>query len=453
MLLGEKNGRKLSLNCERKKGVDYDSKSQILNAKQLKNNSVREGKLSNKKDSMQQNSIYPGRKLSLNLQQKAGAKNDRKTSLPQSPIKKREFSLGQIQEVTPGQNEANGEVPKSGLDNGLFDDLFSTDRGSVSSGYHSTHQNEENSDEVLNGKNLTTIDNIFEHDSSDESSEPDENRQDAEPEFEGECALDMFIDPLNPFGKAVHSTLQSKINDQKEKEEDLKKTRAKRRADKLKQMQLEKEQRKREKELDKLKRRLENVHLRKQQQQKRTDDLNERSVLTKEREANYYRRYEVWKDKMENLYQEQLEVTLPLEEECSNMRAELYSHQKSRMEAFKAKMDPIIIREGPSKSANYKMQAKYLQYEIYPLTQRFRITQMRADGEEMKRRGVEKEVWQLRDKISDYNAKISVATKGVPISKTMLSKISDHNKKWKELCNSVKIAKELSQNKRKQSMI
>ena len=119
------------------------------------------------------------------------------------------------------------------------------------------------------------------------------------------------------------------------------------------------------------------------------------------------------------------------------------------MEAFKAKMDPIIIREAPSKSANYKMQAKYLQYEIYPLTQRLRLTQMRADGEEMKRRGVEKEVWQLRDKISDYNAKIGTLTKGLPISKTMLSKISDHKKRWKKLCNVVLITKRLALNKHK----
>ena len=415
----------------------------VKNAKKFDNNEA--AKQICKTKSLQNNSRQQQQRESLKANSKDDlTKNKNKAKQPKSDNERNAFS-----------NESTVN---------LLDDLFSADKASsVSSGYHSLLIADDSGNVT---EQQRAKEDVLLADSASESSEESEDeteveaeaKEEVDPEFEGECALDMFIDPLNPMGKAVHSTLQSKINDQKDREEDLKRKRAEKlqqikaererqKQEKLRQLQLEKEQKKREKEYEKLKRRLENVHIRQAEQRSRTDALNGRMAAAKEREANYYRRYEVWKDKMEALYQEQLEITIPLEEECSGLRGQLYAQQKTRMEAFKAKMDPIIIREGPSRSANYKMQAKYLQYEIYPLTQRFRLTQMRADGEEMKRRGVEKEVWQLRDKISDYNTKISVATKGVPVSKTMLSKISDHKKKWKLLCNSVKIAKELSRKK------
>ena len=431
-------GRKHSLDTG-KNNVDV-ARERKISLPQLPNR-ISKAKNDLEQQSAEQSSSTIGdynRKLSLNLDPKVSHKADRKTSLPHTLIRRKEPSLGRIKEEEHEKSEVN-----------LIDDLFNTDRVSVSSGYHSISQQEDALDEALPANEQ---ENVFEDatnskndSSSDSESEDDTNL--AEPEFDGECALDMFIDPLNPFGKAVHSTLQSKINDQKNQEENLKKKRAERRTEKLREMQLDRELKKKEKELDKLKRRLDGLMQGKRDQEIRTETLNGRMAAAKEREANYYRRYEVWKDKMEELYQGQLDITIPLEDECRELRSDLYGQQKLRMEAFKAKMDPIIIREAPSKSANYKMQAKYLQYEIYPLTQRFRLTQMRADSEEMKRRGVEKEVWQLRDKISDYNTKISVATKGVPISKTMLSKITDHKKKWKLLCNSVKIAKELTRRK------
>ena len=351
MILAKKNdtgrGRKLSLNIvvkkpehNRKTSLPHPVKENpdlLVNSRsksrnQLSTNPVKVGKPSIKKELMQHNSANSERKLSLNLDNKAGLIKNRKTSLPQKS-------------EIPGQNEENKGLSKSGLDNSLFDDLFSTDRGSVSSGYHSIYQNEDRkvNDDILEESNS---------ESSDESCAPEEeDEKDAELEFEGESALDMFIDPLNPFGKAVHSTLQSKINDQKEKEEDLKKKRAEKlkqiklekeekKREKLRQMQLEKEHKKREKVLEKMKRRLGDLHLRKQEQVNRTDALNERLTVAQEREANYYRRYEVWKDKMENLYQEQLEVTLPLEEECSNMRAELYSTKKAEWKPLKQRWIP-----------------------------------------------------------------------------------------------------------------
>ena len=241
----------------------------------------------------------------------------------------------------------------------------------------------------------------------------------------------MFIDPLNPLGKETHSSLQSKKQNFADKRADLAK------------------KQKKEREMKKFLRKLQNIRSQNDQMKKRKDGLNARIRDIKHREDVYYRKYNAWKEKMEKRFCDELKITEPLEKECKELRDKLTEQQNIRMEAFKAKMDPIIIREAPSKSANYKMQAKYLQYEIYPLTQRLRLTQMRADGEEMKRRGVEKEVWQLRDKISDYNAKIGTLTKGLPISKTMLSKISDHKKRWKKLCNVVLITKRLALNKHK----
>ena len=55
---------------------------------------------------------------------------------------------------------------------------------------------------------------------------------------------------------------------------------------------------------------------------------------------------------------------------------------KLRMESFEVKMKPIIIRDGPSRKANFKIQAAKLQYEIYSLTQRLRYTNFRAENEE-----------------------------------------------------------------------
>ena len=42
--------------------------------------------------------------------------------------------------------------------------------------------------------------------------------------------MDLFIDPINPFGKKVSSTLQSTLDKQKEKLEKIKQERAEKRA-------------------------------------------------------------------------------------------------------------------------------------------------------------------------------------------------------------------------------
>ena len=69
---------------------------------------------------------------------------------------------------------------------------------------------------------------------------------------------------------------------------------------------------------------------------------------------------------------------------------------------------------------------------------------MRADHEERKRKRIETEVWQLRDRISDMNLKIATITKGIPVSKVFVTKISQHQKRWKKLCNIITISKMFS---------
>ena len=109
---------------------------------------------------------------------------------------------------------------------------------------------------------------------------------------------------------------------------------------------------------------------------------------------------------------------------------------------MRAQVEPIIIRDGPSSKTNHKIQIKYLQYEIHPLTQRFKLTSMRADHEEVRRKRMEREVWQLREKISDMHLKIATTTKGVPVAKVLVEKISDHKKRWRKLCRDVIMSKE-----------
>jgi hypothetical protein len=71
---------------------------------------------------------------------------------------------------------------------------------------------------------------------------------------------------------------------------------------------------------------------------------------------------------------------------------------------------------------------------------------MRADHEERKRKRIEAEVWHLRDRISDMNLKVATMTKGIPISKVFVTKISQHQQRFKKLCNSHIISKMFSGN-------
>ena len=72
------------------------------------------------------------------------------------------------------------------------------------------------------------------------------------------------------------------------------------------------------------------------------------------------------------------------------MRNDLDEQHKIRMESFEIKMKPIIIRDGPSRKANFKIQAAKLAYEIYSLSQRLRYTTFRTENEEKVKKKIEK---------------------------------------------------------------
>ena len=68
--------------------------------------------------------------------------------------------------------------------------------------------------------------------------------------------------------------------------------------------------------------------------------------------------------------------------ECVQIRSDIDEQHKIRMEAFEFKITPIVIKDEPSKKANYKIQGAKLQYDIYALCLRLRDTTFRAEHEE-----------------------------------------------------------------------
>ena len=194
--------------------------------------------------------------------------------------------------------------------------------------------------------------------SSDEEVEPI-STEPVENEIQGEFALDMFIDPLNPVHKEVHTTLKSMKQKQEQEKEELIKIRAKQREERIIQLQLEKEKQRKDKQLERMHRKLEAIKFQREQAEEKNEKIVEQLSLIYERRRKYYDRLAEWLEKMENLYQAEMQITVPLEETCKSHRAELVRLQKERMDNFKDKIDPIIIRDGPSSKTNYKIQIKY----------------------------------------------------------------------------------------------
>ena len=317
----------------------------------------------------------------------------------------------------------------------MFGDLLPDSKDDrSSSGYKSLQLSEDT------GINVTEESSI--KDGSEESAREESDEDQNEDTFQGECAIDIFIDPLNPLGKEAHPTLQTTIIKQKQQLEIIKKLRAEKRANEIRKNR-------QEKEFKRLERKLTNLRLETQTAKTINKRLHDKMDSVSKRKNLYYQRLAEWLAEIDEKYRKELGITLPLEQSCRALRVELDKLHKTRLEMFKSKIDPIIIKDGPSTKSNYKIQIKYLQYEIYPLTQRFKLTTMRAEHEEMKRKRVEHEVWQLRDKIRELNKKITADSKGVHVSKVMLAKISDHKKKCKKMCNTVTITKELSENNSK----
>ena len=313
-----------------------------------------------------------------------------------------------------------------------IDDLFMLrDPSPVGKSHYSLHLSEDSSGfgSIKNESSCT------EESSSDES----ENDVDANEEIPGELALDMFIDPLNPNGKAAHPTLKSKIKKLMEKEEFLKL----RRINQLKleietkklNKKIEKENNKKQILLDRLSKKYENLLVCKESARVKHSYLSDKLNNLQIREQNYYSSLKAWTSKKEHEWKELLTLGSVLEQDYAQLRQQLNAFQKERAAIFKEKIDPIVIRDGPSQKTNYKIQAKYLQYEIYPLTQRLKMLSMRVEHEESRRRNVEREVSQLREKISELNIRVVAASKGISVNKAMSKKIEEHKMRWKRFLN------------------
>ena len=57
-----------------------------------------------------------------------------------------------------------------------------------------------------------------------------------------------------------------------------------------------------------------------------------------------------------------------------------------------------------------------IMFELHTIKQRRAYMNLRTDLEERRRKEVQREVWKLREKISDLKVQITSITKGVPIS-------------------------------------
>lgn len=158
---------------------------------------------------------------------------------------------------------------------------------------------------------------------------------------------------------------------------------------------------------------LKRLHRNNREEQERQQQLMASARVLQSRVTRNKQGPSAWERQLD----EETRKTDPLETECKALRNELDDQHKLRMESFEVKMKPIIIRDGPSRKANFKIQAAKLQYEIYSLTQRLRYTNFRAENEEKRRETVEREVRVLREKISVLKIHISTITKGVPMSK------------------------------------
>ena len=119
------------------------------------------------------------------------------------------------------------------------------------------------------------------------------------------------------------------------------------------------------------------------------------------------------------------------------MRINLDELQRQRIANLTERIAPIIVYGEPSRKTTYKLQLKYLQYEIHPLSQRLRHTEMRVEQEQMKTRQIENETRILRDKVSDLVNKIGVITKGLPMNKIILKDLPAKGK-WKMLFQGMK---------------
>ena len=99
--------------------------------------------------------------------------------------------------------------------------------GGGASGKHSHSLSEEEEEEEGEEEEIEDI--------VDEKVDVDQLVTEAENDFVGECAVDLFIDQLNPLSKRIHSTLKTTLERQREAIEMMKKQRAEQRAEEIRQ--------------------------------------------------------------------------------------------------------------------------------------------------------------------------------------------------------------------------
>ena len=120
-----------------------------------------------------------------------------------------------------------------------------------------------------------------------------------------------------------------------------------------------------EREALKLVRRLEMVKADCAAERERNATLHMRLEDLHQRENNYNTKFNSWKQNIDNEIELAVAVHDDTEAECKSLRSQLFALQRERMELFKVKMDPIVIRAGPSKKTNYQLQegfAKIIDY-------------------------------------------------------------------------------------------
>ena len=154
-------------------------------------------------------------------------------------------------------------------------------------------------------------------------------------------------------------------------------------------------------------RKLQKIKFDQNRARQREKDLKIRARNAKNREEGYNRKVQNYHNRMNRLYNMEHERGRAIAKEVKHLKDELQIKQRKRIELLLAKMEPIIIRDGPSRKTTYKLQARNLHVEIFPMKQRIRLIQMRVEHEKVKRKAVEMEVRQLRDHIDELINRIT----------------------------------------------
>ena len=76
----------------------------------------------------------------------------------------------------------------------------------------------------------------------------------------------------------------------------------------------------------------------------------------KNREDGYNRRVQNYLNRMNKLYNTERERGKLIAKEVKTIKNDLQARQRKRMEMLLAKMEPLIIRDGPSQRTTYKLQ-------------------------------------------------------------------------------------------------